>query len=269
MEKQLYIFDVDGTLTKTKSGNLFRKHAGDWEVLPGVEEKLKGLKANGAKLAIASNQGGISFGYMEQGDMDRELTVLAAQLDIDYVEVCYIHPKATIEEYQGESYDRKPQPGMLLKILGYACIVPSQAVMIGDRQVDSEAAIAAGMEFIEGAKFFTQDVPQEPQEPIDQLQLGALVDIMATDLKTDTPQRYLLIPDPTEDDTHLIHHRWDGVFITQSNPDEKYDKRIHLRWEEIPALLKILLQVQTERWKEAQEEKKKQTELGSLDDHPF
>ncbi len=36
---KLVIFDVDGTLTTTKSGATFRESADDWQWLPGRLEK--------------------------------------------------------------------------------------------------------------------------------------------------------------------------------------------------------------------------------------
>ena len=50
------IFDLDGTLIKTKSGNKFPKSATDFEFLPYVLDKLKALSEDGYHIIIVSNQ---------------------------------------------------------------------------------------------------------------------------------------------------------------------------------------------------------------------
>src|SRR5260221_2433900 len=63
---KLVIFDVDGTIVTTKSGETFRKTADDWQWLPGRLEKLQELDRQGVKLAIATNQGGVAFEYRSE-----------------------------------------------------------------------------------------------------------------------------------------------------------------------------------------------------------
>ena len=63
----LYIFDLDDTLVK---GYLFRpdKDYHAVELLPGVKERLESLWYQGHAIAIATNQGGIAFGYNSEDD---------------------------------------------------------------------------------------------------------------------------------------------------------------------------------------------------------
>lgn len=153
---KLYIFDADGTLVTTKSGATFRKTADDWQWLPGRLEKLAELDQQGAKLAVASNQGGVAFGYMDAGDIRAALLDMAAEAHIPYVAMCFSHPKASIPEYQEDSPRRKPGPGMLLEIIAALGEAKERALMIGDRPEDEEAARAAGIAFQWADEFFSE-----------------------------------------------------------------------------------------------------------------
>ena len=64
----LYIFDKDGTLVRElpdpKIGTRPANTPEEQELLPGVLSKIVSLKAEGHRIAIASNQGGVSWGFM-------------------------------------------------------------------------------------------------------------------------------------------------------------------------------------------------------------
>ena len=57
----VYIFDLDWTIIKTKSGKTFPTNKNDWELLyPEVEQKLENSNTNSKKLiGIITNQGGL------------------------------------------------------------------------------------------------------------------------------------------------------------------------------------------------------------------
>jgi len=57
---KLLILDKDGTLVCPKSGKEFVQHPEDQELIPGVSEAIARYAANGWKMAIASNQGGVA-----------------------------------------------------------------------------------------------------------------------------------------------------------------------------------------------------------------
>jgi D-glycero-D-manno-heptose 1,7-bisphosphate phosphatase len=161
---KLIILDVDGTLVTTASGATFRKTADDWQWLPGRIDRLNALRQQGVTLALATNQGGVAFGYMEEPDMTAEIQKVAFQIDAQMWHICYDHPKATIERYRHESQDRKPGPGMLLNIMETLKIGPGDTLMVGDRPEDEQAAQAAGTAFMWANEFF--DVKQK--EGVDQ-----------------------------------------------------------------------------------------------------
>jgi len=151
---KLIIFDVDGTLTSTKSGATFRKSADDWQWLPGRLAKLQELDRQGVKLAIATNQGGVAFGYLGALEIRHELMKMSKEGHITWVEMCFSHPKATIAAYQEDSPRRKPGAGMLLAILEASGEKPEDTLMVGDREEDEQAAKNAGVAFRWSRDFF-------------------------------------------------------------------------------------------------------------------
>lgn len=154
--KRLIIFDVDGTLVQTKSGATFRKSEDDWQWLPGRLERLAELRKQGIHIAIASNQGGVAFGYLDKRDTYRELASMMhqAELPLEGLNICFFHPQATREIYRVESNLRKPGPGMLYAAMGTFNVEAQDTLMVGDRPEDEGAAKAAGVDFCWAAQFF-------------------------------------------------------------------------------------------------------------------
>jgi D-glycero-D-manno-heptose 1,7-bisphosphate phosphatase len=160
-EYQLVIFDADGTLVRPKSGKDFREHADDWELLPGRLCACQGLQANGVKLAIASNQGGVAFGYLAEPAIRQALHDLGADIGAHMVRFCPFHPDGTLLQYRCDSADRKPSPGMLQAVMNQLKIPSEHTLFVGDRSEDEGAAKAAGVAFQWADTFFAPFVAQE------------------------------------------------------------------------------------------------------------
>lgn len=156
MDYKLIIFDVDGTLVETKSGYTFRKTADDWQWLPGRLARLKALQEQGVQLGIASNQGGVAFGYMQARDIQDELRRMADAIPMNHemLSICCQHPQAIIDLYRMDSERRKPGPGMLIELMGFADVIASETLMVGDRPEDEQAARNAGVAFMWADEFF-------------------------------------------------------------------------------------------------------------------
>ncbi len=156
MDYKLIIFDVDGTLTETKSGAQFRQEADDWQWLPNRLTRLRQLKQQGIRLAIATNQGGVAFGYMEMADVLYELDIMCKECGVSPggLYICYNHPKATIPIYKHDDDRRKPRPGMLRDAMKDFDADPDETLMVGDRPEDFEAAKNAGCAFSWATDFF-------------------------------------------------------------------------------------------------------------------
>lgn len=151
---KLIIFDVDGTLTETRSGKPFRENAADWHWIAGRLFRLADLDGAGVKLAIATNQGGVAFGLLDPDETRAELKRMAEEAHIVYIAMCFSHPKAKLDEYREDSPRRKPGPGMLLEIIASSGEQKADILYVGDRPEDEGAAQAAGVAFMWAADFF-------------------------------------------------------------------------------------------------------------------
>ena len=161
----LCIFDLDGTLVSTKSGNTFRKSADDWQWIPGRLGKVQAL-GNQVNIGLATNQGGIAFGYFPFIDLMNEIQKAVDEIrtmPANAVKVCWTHPKGTIAEYHVEDDPRrKPNPGMLFEVMEefQFPINPSRVLFVGDRPEDEEAAKNCGCNFMLADEFFAEKEEQ-------------------------------------------------------------------------------------------------------------
>jgi D-glycero-D-manno-heptose 1,7-bisphosphate phosphatase len=164
---KLAIFDIDGTLTEIKPA-LRKKnprlvtpnHLGEQQPISGVIEKLAVIKDKDIKLALATNRGGVAFGYTtleEAKALAREAADLCL-IPHASIYVCPYHAKArgrrAVREFARESVCRKPNAGMLLQAADDYGITPEQAFFVGDRDTDQQAAKNAGMDFFWASEFF-------------------------------------------------------------------------------------------------------------------
>lgn len=78
-------YDLDGTLIKTKSGNVFPKTIDDWQIAyPEVPGKLKSLHKNGFKIVLFTNQAGISKGKLKIEDFKQKIGSIQAKLNVPF-----------------------------------------------------------------------------------------------------------------------------------------------------------------------------------------
>lgn len=155
---QLFIFDKDGTLCPGVQGAGGKTHApnhlDEQEYFPDVTLKCAELKVAGHVLAVASNQGGVAFGIFPADEAELLVKAAAEYIGAAAYRVCFYHPKGNVAPYNAESYNRKPNPGMLEALMQELGFAPAQTVMVGDWESDRQAADAAGCEFRYAHEFF-------------------------------------------------------------------------------------------------------------------
>lgn len=146
------IFDRDGVLIEDLH---YMVDSADIRWTPGAIDLIRLLNARGVKVLVASNQSGIARGYFSEtqvahfhAEMKRQLS--KHQAWIDAIAYCPHHPDAGDGAYTMDCECRKPKPGMLLKLMQDQGLAPSTLLMVGDRDVDMDAAANAG---IEGLRF--------------------------------------------------------------------------------------------------------------------
>lgn len=83
--EKIAAYDLDGTLIKTKSGNVFPKTIDDWQIaFPEVPGKLKSLHKSGFKIVLFTNQAGISKGKLKIEDFQQKIRSIQAKLNVPF-----------------------------------------------------------------------------------------------------------------------------------------------------------------------------------------
>jgi len=78
--------------------------------------------------------------------MQKDLLNIGAHIDKIYF--CPFHEKAKIKKYRKKSFDRKPNPGMILKCLKEFPVIKYGSFLVGDKITDKNAAKKAGINFL-------------------------------------------------------------------------------------------------------------------------
>jgi D-glycero-D-manno-heptose 1,7-bisphosphate phosphatase len=138
--------DRDGVINK--DGNYIHKIE-DFVFIDHAIDAMKMIKDKGYCLIVVTNQSGIARGLYTEADflnltewMDWSLMDRGVRLDGIYY--CPHHPEG-LGEYRCECECRKPKPGMILEGAQYRDVNLSKSYMVGDRDVDMQAGIAAGI----------------------------------------------------------------------------------------------------------------------------
>src|SRR5262249_21131456 len=107
-------------------------------------------------LAIATNQGGVAFGYFRYVDILQALDEMCEQVPFPgkSLFMCAAHPKGTIEAFKRDDDRRKPGPGMLVEAMQRFQTEPHRVLMVGDRDEDRQADENAGCHFTYADEFF-------------------------------------------------------------------------------------------------------------------
>ena len=119
--------------------------------MPGAAAGIKRLNDAGYFVFIASNQSGVARGLFTEDDliklhfwMEGELAKLGAR--IDDARYCPFHPDSKFPGYAWDSSLRKPRPGMLLDLIANWPVDSRRSFLIGDKDIDMEAAANAGID---------------------------------------------------------------------------------------------------------------------------
>ena len=168
----LYIFDKDGTLVGGVNGRPANKPDEQFP-LDHVVAKIAALRAAGHEVAIASNQGGASWGFINAMQADELVKDAAIKCGVppENTVCCCYEPRGKFAHlYAHEAKRRKPEPGMLNELMSDLGFSRHDTIMVGDRESDKRAADLAGVRFVWAKDFFANDdVEDENFLPTDTL----------------------------------------------------------------------------------------------------
>lgn len=150
----LYIFDKDGTLVQDIDGKRPPNKLHEQKPIPGVLAKCQALIAEGHLLAVASNQGGVAFGFISAAEAHAMVKQITDYIGATTYAVCVTHPNGKRKAAKRESRFRKPGGGMIEYLMDAFGVLPAETVYIGDLDTDQQAAEAAGVKFVWAKDFF-------------------------------------------------------------------------------------------------------------------
>jgi D-glycero-D-manno-heptose 1,7-bisphosphate phosphatase len=132
--------DRDGVLTRERQD--YVKTPEELEILPGVYGPLQEVRRQGFRIVVVTNQSVVGRGYTSLEGMERIHEKLRRELGKHgcYVDAIYFCPH--LPEQGCEC--RKPAPGLILKAAEELGIDTQNSWMIGDKEIDLEAAKRAG-----------------------------------------------------------------------------------------------------------------------------
>ena len=168
MSKNIIFLDRDGVINKEIN---YLHKIEDFEFIDGIFDACLHFQDLGYKIIIITNQSGIFRGYYSEIDYQLMTEWMLNQFENKGIKIldtfyCPHGPNSTCE-------CRKPKPGMLLEATIKNNINLENSWMIGDKELDIEAAEAAGIhntilvrsgykidEFISKATFFLDSIQQ-------------------------------------------------------------------------------------------------------------
>ncbi|MFP4089736.1 MAG: D-glycero-beta-D-manno-heptose 1,7-bisphosphate 7-phosphatase [Cyclobacteriaceae bacterium] len=162
MRRKALFLDRDGVINEDKN---YVHRIEDFVFIKGVFSLLRKAQELGYLLIVVTNQAGIARGYYHEEDF-HQLTrwmkqeMMKEGIFLDHVYFCPYHPQHGLGSYKRQSSCRKPAPGMILQAEKDYAIDLSASMLIGDKESDIEAGLAAG---VGTTCLLLHDLPALPQ----------------------------------------------------------------------------------------------------------
>ncbi|MBG6242301.1 MAG: D-glycero-beta-D-manno-heptose 1,7-bisphosphate 7-phosphatase [Candidatus Symbiopectobacterium sp. Dall1.0] len=139
--------DRDGTINVDHG---YVHEIDQFEFIDGVIDAMSELKKKGFALVLVTNQSGIARGMFSEDDFMQltewmDWSLADRGVDLDGIYFCPHHAEQGQGEYRQACDCRKPKPGMFLSAQSFLNIDMAASYMVGDKEEDMQAAIAAGV----------------------------------------------------------------------------------------------------------------------------
>lgn len=137
---KLIILDRDGVINL--DSDQYIKSPNEWIAIDSSLRAIAKLNQSGYKVAIATNQSGIARGMFDSitlAMMHKKMEIALATVGghIDALEFCPDHP-------DNPGPNRKPNPGMIYKLLSMFNVNAEDTWFVGDSSSDIQCAISSG-----------------------------------------------------------------------------------------------------------------------------
>lgn len=144
--KKLVFLDRDGVINREIGDYVF--HETDFIFNQGLAEALQNLGHMGYSFAVVTNQGGISkkrYGHQEVRKINKLMRTWFKENHLDLLEIMYCPHHPSIES----CICRKPNSGMIERILAKHNISIVHSFLIGDQISDIIAAEKVGLKAVQ------------------------------------------------------------------------------------------------------------------------
>lgn len=140
-------FDRDGTIN---ADNGYTYKPQDLVFLPGAVAAVKRVNDLGLYAFLVTNQSGVARGLFGEDDVRAFHAHMQVQLRscgayFDDIRYCPHHPQGKVAAYARACDCRKPAPGMMLDLMRHWPVIVEESLLVGNSDVDMEAARGAGL----------------------------------------------------------------------------------------------------------------------------
>ncbi|MBI3408374.1 MAG: HAD-IIIA family hydrolase [Planctomycetes bacterium] len=149
------LLDVDGTLRRTRSGEIYPRDPDDVELLPGRRDTLARWIDAGYLLFFVSNQSGIASAKLSREAADAAFRRTVELLKLPVADIAYCpHPAFPVG-----CFCRKPFPGLGVMLMERHRLARDHLVVVGDMKSDADFAAELGAKYHDTSRFFDLNGP--------------------------------------------------------------------------------------------------------------
>jgi D-glycero-D-manno-heptose 1,7-bisphosphate phosphatase len=146
MAKALFL-DRDGVINEDR-GHPFKIL--DIKFIDGIFEFAKNATEKGYLIFVVTNQAGIAKGFYTLDDFQKTTRFIENEFikhgsKISKTYFCPFHPEGKVADFIRDSFDRKPNPGMILKAAEEFNLDLKNSILLGDKESDVKAGENAGV----------------------------------------------------------------------------------------------------------------------------